>query len=84
MARDFISAVMGRAVHDEAFRSLWQHDPEAAANAMEMTYGADDLREMQALSEEIAGLDADAAREYLQGISQQAQNFFGSPQRPTE
>ncbi len=84
MSRDFRTAVIARAVHDEGFRQLWQRDPEAAADAMEMTYDQDDLRELQALSSMMTGLDADASREFLQGLAQQPQDVFGSPQRTEE
>lgn len=84
MSRDFITAVMSRAMHEEIFRQLLQYDAEAAADAMEMTYEPADLREVQAIHEEIAGLDSDTAREKLEGILQQAQDFYGSPQRPKE
>ncbi|MHB9133706.1 MAG: hypothetical protein ACYDBB_21800 [Armatimonadota bacterium] len=82
MSRDFVTAVISRAVHEEIFRQLLQNDAEAAADAMEMEYTPDDLRELQALQNFISGLDSDKSREYLQGIAHQPQDVFGSPQRP--
>lgn len=84
MSRDFISATLSRAVHEQIFRQLLQNDAQAAADTMEMTYDQDDLRELEAIHQEIDGLDDDSAREKLQGILQQPQNVFGSPQRPEE
>lgn len=59
--------MISRAVHDEEFRRHWQHDPEGAANAMEMTFDPADLREIQAPGSMIAHLDDDAVRDILQG-----------------
>ncbi len=83
MSRDFISQVIGRAVHDAPFRHLLQHDAEGAADAMGLMYTPDDLRAVEALRTSIDALDADAAREYLQGLAAQPQDVIGSPQRPT-
>lgn len=81
MTREFISATLGRAVHEEIFRQLLQHNAAAAADAMEMTYDQDDLRVLQAIHTQLDGLTSDEARELLQGMLQQPQHVFGSPQR---
>ena len=83
MSRHFITQVISRALHDEDFRALLQRDAESAANAMELEYSPEDLRAVEALHSSIDDLDSDAAREYLQGITQQEQDIFGGPQRPT-
>lgn len=82
MNREFIAAVIGRALHEEIFLQLWQNDATAAADAMERTYDQDDLRDMQAIHDEIAGMSSVEARDYLMETSQQIQNVFGGPQRP--
>ena len=82
MSREFVTQVISRAVHDANFRQLLQHDATAAADAMEMTYTPDDLREVEAIYASIDDLDSEKARAYLQGIAMQPQDVFGSPQRP--
>jgi hypothetical protein len=81
MARDFITMTLSRAVHEELFRQLLQHDARAAANAMEMGYEEDDVQELEAIHLQIRDLDSDHARQLLQGILAQVQNIYGGPQR---
>lgn len=81
MSRDFISNAIGRAMHEEIFRQLWQNDARAAADAMEMTYDPDDLRIMEGIRLEMENLDSQAARDYLMELSQQPQDVYGGPQR---
>lgn len=83
MSREFMTQVIGRAIHEEGFRRLLQHDAQTATDAMGLTYTPDDLRAVQALSTSITALSSDAAREFLQGLAEQPQDIFGSPQRPS-
>lgn len=84
MSRDFIADVIGRAVHEEPFRRLLQHNAETAADAMGIEYDAGDLRILNGIKSTIEDLDADSAREYLQEIAAQPQNIPGNPLRPRE
>ena len=84
MSREFIAALIARAVHEEAFCKLLQRDAETAADAMGMEYDTDDLRIVLGVQSQIEDLETEAAREYLRQLAQQPQNVFGSPLRPHE